>query len=142
VYCSTPGTFSLATGGVLTLDAENDQSSQWIFQATTSVITGAGSSINFVNGGQANNVYWAVGTSVTTGTKAHFIGNILAQTSITLGYLSTLNGRTIAKTTVAYAGSVATVLPLEDSIAVTATPIMSPAATPIGIFTLSSILII
>jgi hypothetical protein len=128
VYCSTPGTFSLAAAGVLTLDAQNSASSQWIFQAATTVITGAGSSIKFVNGGDANNVYWAVGTSVTTGSNAHFIGNILAQTSITLGYLSTLNGRALALNTVIYAGNVTTILPpISPSSQPSSAPSMQPS---------------
>jgi hypothetical protein len=111
VYCSAPGIFSLAAAGILTLDAQGSPSSQWIFQTATTVVTGAGSSIKFVNGGQANNVYWAVGTSVTIGANADFIGNILAQVSITLGYQSTLRGRAFALTTVTFAGDVTTVLP-------------------------------
>jgi hypothetical protein len=35
---------------------------------------GDGSIMKFINGGQSSNVYWAVGTSATSGTNAHFIG--------------------------------------------------------------------
>jgi hypothetical protein len=68
------------------------------------MITGDGSIMKFINGGQSSNVYWAVGTSCTSGTNAHFIGNILAQTSITLGGTSSLNGRAFALNTVTYSG--------------------------------------
>jgi hypothetical protein len=127
VYCSAPGTFSLAAAGVLTLDAQNNLGSQWIFQTATTVITGAGSLVKFVNGGVANNVYWAVGTSMTSGTNAKFIGNIMAQTSITLGAESSLNGRSLALNTVTFSGNVSVILP---PIAPTGQPTSVPSMQP------------
>jgi hypothetical protein len=127
VYCSAPGTFSLAAGGVLQLDGRNNTYAQWIFQTSTTVITGAGSIMNFINGGLSSNVYWAVGTSMTSGTNAKFIGNILAQTSITLGSMSALNGRAFALNTVTYSGNVTTELP---PISPTGQPSSAPSMQP------------
>jgi hypothetical protein len=127
VYCSAPGTFSLEAGGVLILDAQNSSNSQWIFQTVTTVITGDKSSMKLINGGKANNVYWAVGTSVTTGSNARFIGNVMAQTSITLGFQTNLNGRALALNTVTYSGNVTTVLP---PISPTSQPSSAPSMQP------------
>jgi hypothetical protein len=127
VYCSAPGTFSTAANSVLTLDARNNTNAQWIFQTATTVITGDGSVMKFKNGGKSNNVYWAVGTSATTGTGASFIGNILALTSITLGSMSALNGRAFALNTVTYSGNVSTTLP---PIAPSGQPTSQPSMQP------------
>lgn len=127
VYCSAPGTFSLAAAGVLILDARNNTGAQWIFQTATTVITGAASVVRFINGGKANNVYWAVGTSMTSGVNALFIGNILAQTSITLGAESSLNGRSFALNTVTFSGNVSVILP---PIAPTGQPSSAPSMQP------------
>ena len=39
VYCSTPGTLSIAAGGFLVLDGGNTTSKVWVFQAATTLIT-------------------------------------------------------------------------------------------------------
>jgi hypothetical protein len=127
VYCSDPGTFSIAANGKVILDAQNNSDSQWIFQTATTVISGDNSEMRFINGGKANNVYWAVGTSHTSGINARFIGNILAQTSITLGSESRLAGRAFALQTVTYSGNVSTSLP---PIAPTGQPSSAPSMQP------------
>jgi hypothetical protein len=127
VYCSAPGTFSLAAAGVLNLDARNNSGSQWIFQTATTVTIGDGGIVNLINGGQATNVYWAVGTSVTTGSHARFIGNVMAQTSITFGFQSSINGRAFALNTVVYSGNVTTTLP---PISPTGQPSSAPSMQP------------
>ena len=45
VYCSTPGTFSIVQLSYVTLDGKNAPQNTWIFQATTTVITGTDSSM-------------------------------------------------------------------------------------------------
>jgi hypothetical protein len=127
VYCSDPGTFSIATSGIVILDAQNNSDSQWVFQTATTVISGDDSVMKFINGGKSNNVYWAVGTSHTSGINAYFIGNILAQTSITLGSMSRLDGRAFALQTVTYSGNVTTSLP---PIAPTSQPSSAPSMQP------------
>ena len=53
--------------------------------------------MKLVNGAQACNVFWQVGSSATLGTTTDLAGNILALTSITMNNGVTLNGRALAR---------------------------------------------
>lgn len=88
---------SIAISTAVTLDAQGDPNALFVFYSTASTITQAiAGTINLVNGAQANNVIWVVGSSWTSiGPGALTQGNILAFTSITLGG-GTLNGRALA----------------------------------------------
>ena len=92
VWCSAIG---FGVTGTLTLDGGGDSTSTFVFQAGSSLITAG--SIVLINGAQAKNVYWAVGSSATLGTASHWQGNILALTSITLNDDATLIGRALAR---------------------------------------------
>jgi hypothetical protein len=62
-----------------------------------STLTVAGGSVvSLINGAQASNVFWQVGSSATIGTNSAFVGNILAYTSITLTTGATVDGRVLA----------------------------------------------
>lgn len=88
--------------GVLTLDGGGNQNAQFVFQAPSALTTAAGapgvpgSQIVLINGAKASNVWWQVGSSAVIGTYADFQGNILADTSITLGTSATSCGRLLA----------------------------------------------
>ncbi|MCX5068144.1 ice-binding family protein [Micromonospora lupini] len=94
VYESAGGTFTLA--GDLTLDAEGDPNAVFIFKTTTTLITGASSTVNLINGAQSCNVFWQVGSSVTLGANSLFRGNLLTFTSITVGAALEVDGRAMA----------------------------------------------
>ncbi|MFC6081891.1 ice-binding family protein [Sphaerisporangium aureirubrum] len=96
VYNSAAGTFQL-TGNV-TLDAQGDPDAVFIFQAASTLISAAGSSVTLAGGAQACNVFWQVGSSSTLGADTEFAGDILALVSITVGNGVTVNGRTLART--------------------------------------------
>lgn len=83
---------SFALSGTLTLDAQGDADTVWLFQAGTTLSTGANSLVNLINGAQADNVFWQVGSSATLGADTDFAGNILAYTSITLGHGARIDG--------------------------------------------------
>lgn len=83
------------TAGALTLDGQGDPNAEWIFQIGSALTTPAGASVVLLNGASADRVFWQVGSSATLGATNSFAGNILAQTSITLGG-GTLNGRALA----------------------------------------------
>ncbi|MGE0865333.1 MAG: ice-binding family protein [Vicinamibacterales bacterium] len=83
--------------GTLTLDAQGSTNSSFIFQIGSSLTTASNSSITMINGGSLCNVFWQVGSSATLGTTTHFLGNILALTSITLNTGATVTGRTLAR---------------------------------------------
>lgn len=89
--------------GTLTLDANGDLNPVWIFQATSSLITAAGapgaagSSVLLLNGADACDVFWQVGSSATIGTYSNFVGTIMADQSIALQAYATLNGSALAR---------------------------------------------
>lgn len=93
VYSS--GTFGIT--GTLTLDAEGNPDTVWVFQAGTTLITGSDSNVELINGADACNVYWQVGSSATLGTDSTFVGTILAQASITLNARASVAGRALAQ---------------------------------------------
>jgi hypothetical protein len=96
----TPGVYIYTsaapwTAGTLTLNGLGNPNAQWIFQINSTLITPAGAAVLLENGASPNNVFWQVGSSATLGATNTFAGNILAETSITLGG-GTLYGRALA----------------------------------------------
>ncbi len=87
---------SFGLTGTLTLDAQGNPDAVWIFQAGSTLTTATASRVAFINGGQACNVFWEIGSSATLGTTTSFVGNILAKTSITLNTGATVDGRVLA----------------------------------------------
>jgi hypothetical protein len=94
VYTSTS---SLANSGDLTLDAQGNPSAVFIFQISSTLITGSGSHVVLANGAKACNVFWQVGSSATLGTNSVFKGTIMALTSITVTTGVNLEGRALAR---------------------------------------------
>ena len=104
-YTAAAGTFKI-TSGDLTLDAKNNPNAVWVFQMAQSLTVGkAGQprSIILVNGAQAKNIYWQVGSAATIngaggGTMA---GTIISYSGVTFSTagnvtLTTLNGRALS----------------------------------------------
>jgi type VI secretion system secreted protein VgrG len=101
----TPGVyfFSSSAGltGTLTLNFQGDPNAQFVFQIGSTLTTASGSSVVAINNGGSAccNVYWQVGSSATLGTTTNFLGNILADASITLNTgASITDGRALAHT--------------------------------------------
>jgi len=88
---------SLFLSGTLTLDAQGNPNAVWIFQAGSTLTTASGSKINLINGADACNIFWQVGSSATLGTDTDFAGTILALTSITLNNGATVDGGVLAR---------------------------------------------
>jgi hypothetical protein len=88
---------SLGLTGALTLDAQGNANAVFIFQAGSTLTTASASSVNLVNGAQACNVFWQVGSSATLGTASSFRGSILALASITATTGATVDGRVLAR---------------------------------------------
>jgi hypothetical protein len=88
---------SIAITTPIIIDAQGDPTALFVFYSTASTVTQQiAGTITLVNGAQPNNVIWVVGSSWTSiGPGAVTVGNILANTSITLGG-GTLNGRALA----------------------------------------------
>lgn len=100
----TPGVYSVAsttgTTGAATVsfDAQGNANATWTLQVGTSASFGAGTTIVLLNGAQAKNILWLIGSSFTvagTGFVAWF-GNVLAAVSISLGTSGTETGRFFA----------------------------------------------
>jgi len=79
----------------ITLDAQGNPNAVFVFKAGSTVTLESGASILLVNGAQAANVVWIVGSSFTSVATSTMVGNILANTSITLGG-GILTGRALA----------------------------------------------
>jgi hypothetical protein len=94
VYCFST---SAQLTGTLTLDAQGDPNAVFIFQVGSTLITASGSNVALINGAQACNVFWQVGSSATLGTDSHFVGTILALTSITANTGADVDGRLLAR---------------------------------------------
>jgi hypothetical protein len=83
-----PGVYTFASSGgltgILTLDGGGDSNAVFVFQFGSTITTASASSVLLINGAQACNVFWQVGSSATFGTGTDFVGNVLAFTSITV----------------------------------------------------------
>ena len=92
------GNSSLGLTGNLVLDAQGISSAAWVFQIGSTLTTASASSITLLNGAQASNIFWQVGSSATLGTYSTFSGRILALASITMTTGATLDGAALAQT--------------------------------------------
>lgn len=88
---------SLGLTGTLTLDAQGDPNSVFVFQAGSDLTTATASRVNLINGAQPCNVFWQIGSSATLGTSSGFVGTLMALTSISLNDSVTLQGRALAR---------------------------------------------
>jgi Ice-binding-like len=88
----------LLSSGSVTLNAQGDPNAVFIFQIGSTLITGSSTTVLLAGGAQACNVFWQVGSSATLGTGTHFVGTIMASTSITAATAATIHGRLLART--------------------------------------------
>ncbi len=103
VYQSASGTFEI-TGSDLTLDAQGDANALWVFQTASSLTVGdtAPRSVILINGAQAKNVFWQVGSAATINGAGGgtMVGTIIASAGVTFSTagnvaITTLNGRAL-----------------------------------------------
>jgi Ice-binding-like len=88
----------LLSSGSVTLDAQGNPNAVFIFQIGSTLITGSNTSVSLVDGAQACNVFWQVGSSATLGTGTRFVGTIMASATITANTAATIHGRLLAMT--------------------------------------------
>lgn len=109
-----PGTYTAAAssfmiqGGNLTLDAQGDANAVWVFQmASTLLVGGPGvafpQSVILINGAQAKNVFWQVGSAATinAGGGGTMVGTIISPAGATFSTAGntmpvTLDGRVLS----------------------------------------------
>lgn len=95
-----PGVYqgNLSVTGTLTLDNRTNPDAVFIFQATSTLITGTGSVVKFTTSHPSCNVFWEVGSSATLGTGSTFVGTVLAHVSISAQTGAAITGRLLAAT--------------------------------------------
>ncbi|MDP9037712.1 MAG: Ig-like domain-containing protein [Acidobacteriota bacterium] len=108
VYKAAGGTYAISQGD-LTLDAQGNPNAVWIFQASTTLTVGTPTShrnVLLVNGAQAKNVFWQVGSAATINGilgGGTMVGTIIAQSGISVSTagvaaVTTVNGRLLVLT--------------------------------------------
>ena len=107
VYTALSGSFMIQ-GGNLSLDAQGNANAVWVFQMATSLTVGGPGaafpqSVILVNGAQAKNVFWQVGSAATinAGGGGTMVGTIISQAGVTFSTagnvaIATLNGRALS----------------------------------------------
>lgn len=91
---------ALQYSGTVTLNAQNDPTSVFIFQVGSGLTVSGSSRVLLENDAQACNVFWQVGSSATLGataTTTSFTGTIMALTSITMTDGVTVEGQALAR---------------------------------------------
>ena len=81
-------------------DSDGDLYRAWILQIAGTFGVAAGKQVILVGGALAKNIVWVVAGAVTTISSAHIEGIILGKTGITLGTLTSMNGRLLGQTMV------------------------------------------
>lgn len=107
IYKSASGTFNISNGN-LTLDAQGDPNAVWIFQTAAGLTVGVAGptgakSVLMINGGQAKNVFWHVGSAATINSAGGGVmsGTIIASAGVTFSTAgnavqTVLNGRALS----------------------------------------------
>jgi hypothetical protein len=95
----------MITGADLTLDGQGDMNAVWVFQMASSLLVGdpgTPRNVILINGAQAKNVYWQVGSSATINAAGGgtMVGTIIASAGVTFSTagnvtITTLNGRAL-----------------------------------------------
>jgi hypothetical protein len=108
IYKSAPGSYTISQGN-LTLDAQGNPNAFWVFQMATTLTDGTPAtsrSVLLINGAQAKNVFWQVGTAATISGivgGGTFSGTVISQSGIAVSTagvaaVTTVNGRLLVTT--------------------------------------------
>ena len=105
VYTAAGGTFSI-TSGDLVLDARGDANAMWVFQSASALTVGLNATprrVTLINGAQARNVFWKVGSAARIEDGSTMVGTIIAPAGVTISTAgqtiqSTLIGRALGLT--------------------------------------------
>ena len=105
VYTAAGGTFAV-TSGDLTLDAQGDANAVWVFQSAAALTVGLSATprrVLLINGAQAKNVFWQVGSAARIEDGSAMVGTIIAPAGVTVSTAgqtiqTTLTGRALGLT--------------------------------------------
>lgn len=104
-YTAAGGSFDVTTGD-LTLDAQGDSNALFVFQSASALTVGLNATprrVLLINGAQAANVYWQVGSAARIEDGSTMVGTIIAPAGVTFSTAgqaiqTTLVGRAIGLT--------------------------------------------
>jgi hypothetical protein len=88
----------LLSSGSVTLDAQGNPDAVFIFQIASTLITASNTSVLLINGAQACNVFWQVGSSATLGHRHALRRHDHGLATITANTAATIHGRLLAST--------------------------------------------
>ena len=129
-----PGVYKSPTAlgitGTLTLNAQNDPNAVWVFQTDATLITASSSVVALINGAQACNVFWQVGSSATFGTTSDFSGHVFAQTAISTTAGTTIHGQLLARDAAVTLINTTIINDACTTVTPTPTPTATASATP------------
>ena len=105
VYTSAGGTFAI-TSGDLVLDAQGNSNAVWVFQSASALTVGLSATprrVTLINGAQARNVFWKVGSAARIEDGSTMVGTIIAPAGVTVSTAgqtaqTTLIGRALGLT--------------------------------------------
>lgn len=105
VYTAAGGTFAI-TGGDLVLDAQGNAGAVWVFQSAAALTVGLPATprrVILINGAQAKNVWWQVGSAARIEDGSTMVGTVIAPAGVTVStpgqtVQTTLIGRAIGLT--------------------------------------------
>jgi hypothetical protein len=105
VYTSAGGTFAITIGD-LVLDAQGDVNAVWVFQSAAALTVGLPATprrVLLINGAQAKNVFWQVGSAGRIEDGSTMVGTIIAPAGVTVSTAgqtiqTTLIGRALGLT--------------------------------------------
>lgn len=92
-----PGVYDIAgaasIAGTLTLDGGGDPNALFVIRASGAFNTGAGTTVNLINGATAKNVFWVAQGAIGIGATTTLVGTILSQAAVAVGANCTITGR-------------------------------------------------
>jgi hypothetical protein len=121
-------TANITAASPLTLNGQGDPNAVFVFQASSDLVTASNSVVQLINGAQACNVFWVVGSSATLSSTSTFVGTLMALTSATLNTGATVQGRILARNGAVTLDHNTITVPSTCTVAAT-TPTTSPATT-------------
>jgi hypothetical protein len=97
-YNSPAASFDITTGGNLILDGAGDPDATWIFKSTGGLTIGSPGvprTVSLINGAQAKNVFWQVGSAARIEDRSTMVGTIIANSGVTISTAGQTNQTTL-----------------------------------------------
>lgn len=122
-------TANITAASPLTLNGQGDPNAVFVFQASSDLVTASNSVVQLINGAQACNVFWVVGSSATLSSSSTFVGTLMALTSATLNTGATVQGRILARNGAVTLDHNTITVPSTCTVAALTTATTAPATT-------------